>query len=971
MIVNSAVATASAIEIESGAGLAVSAGNALTVGPSGGPNASAIHGDVTLNAGTLAFKTMNVTYDSGSVTLVNGGVLDLDASTSFSITNSRDVTDLGGGANQILNAGAFSTSAGAGNPVMIGPPVVNSGSVANQSGTLRLLGGASGTGSWSPGSDGSTLEARLELYGPSTYTFDGPVSDGAAGGVGHLLVSGTTLFMATPASTIDVYEVTVDALAGGLDFTGTSMSADYFTLKAGTVDASAVQPSQFGNLTIRDGEMVGIGEWSAGFFHWGGGLIESGGSQALTVGTLDMTVGAGDSGTRAANQRDLIVTGASTQDYPYAAGTLDLRGNSDMTIGNGVRFVMRNDVDIDRTTGTGTIVVHGTLDKDLGAGTSAVAPAVSNPDGVVKVSQGTLDLAVAPLQYDGAGDALTAGTWVVVGTLRFPGPLASLASGVQFLGGHLVDSLSGFDALTTITSNAAGNVLTLGSGSQVAPPPGADFTNDGTINLSGSSAVNVSGGGDYIQAAPGAATNLTSTDSDLTAAGGGLVRIHAGTLSGVGTITGGVTNPGGSVAPGNSPGTLTINGDYAQSATGVLVQEIAGIDPSQYDRLVVSGQANLGGTMVLQSSGGYTPTGGQAFDVLTAGTRVGTFANVVQFPVAPYMDVRYDGGGGPGLRLVANSVSAADVTVTEGGSGTVGAAFTVSLAAAAPEAVSVDWATQDGTATAGSDYVAANGTVSFAPGEISKTVSVVVNGDAVAEGDENFAINLSNPVGTRIADGQGVGTIATDDARPAAVVAQVPPDDIDGFVVPPPPVQGKAVNVEPRSGTVLVKLPRSTRFVRLPDAEQVPVGTIVDARKGTVRLYSVGSGGRVQFADLWDGVFQVLQKPGQALTELRLTGGSFTRACGRTGVARAAATRRSKSVRRLWGSGTGKFRTRGRFATATLRGTKWLTDDRCDGTLIRVTVGAVTVRDLTRKRSVVVKRPKSYLAPATKPRRRR
>jgi hypothetical protein len=98
-----------------------------------------------------------------------------------------------------------------------------------------------------------------------------------------------------------------------------------------------------------------------------------------------------------------------------------------------------------------------------------------------------------------------------------------------------------------------------------------------------------------------------------------------------------------------------------------------------------------------------------------------------------------------------------------------------------------------------------------------------------------------------------------------------------------------------------------------------------------------------------------------------LFGGSFA-GCPKPSAARAAAKRKKKttSVRHLWGSGSGQFQTVGRFASATVRGTKWLTDDRCNGTLIRVTVGAVTVRDLTRKKTLVLKKPKSYLAPARK-----
>ena len=75
---------------------------------------------------------------------------------------------------------------------------------------------------------------------------------------------------------------------------------------------------------------------------------------------------------------------------------------------------------------------------------------------------------------------------------------------------------------------------------------------------------------------------------------------------------------------------------------------------------------------------------------------------------------------------------------------------------------------------------------------------------------------------------------------------------------------------------------------------------------------------------------------------------------------------KSKSVRRLWGQGSGKFRTQGRFASATVRGTTWLTNDRCDGTQVQVTTGTVTVRDLVQKRDVPVTAPGTYFAKARK-----
>jgi len=78
---------------------------------------------------------------------------------------------------------------------------------------------------------------------------------------------------------------------------------------------------------------------------------------------------------------------------------------------------------------------------------------------------------------------------------------------------------------------------------------------------------------------------------------------------------------------------------------------------------------------------------------------------------------------------------------------------------------------------------------------------------------------------------------------------------------------------------------------------------------------------------------------------------------------------RRKKVRRLWGDGHGRFRTKGRSGAATVRGTKWLTEDRCDGTLVRVARGVVSVRDFVRKKTVTVKKGHQYLARAKKKKR--
>ena len=130
-------------------------------------------------------------------------------------------------------------------------------------------------------------------------------------------------------------------------------------------------------------------------------------------------------------------------------------------------------------------------------------------------------------------------------------------------------------------------------------------------------------------------------------------------------------------------------------------------------------------------------------------------------------------GDGEGLGTITDNdplpaVAVDDVTVSEGDSGTVAATFTLSLNVPSGRSLSVDYATADVTATSPADYLAAGGTVTFAPGETSKQVTVLVNGDLLDEANETFRVDLSNPVNATIADGQGTGTI-TDDDPPVAI----------------------------------------------------------------------------------------------------------------------------------------------------------------------------------------------------------
>jgi hypothetical protein len=112
------------------------------------------------------------------------------------------------------------------------------------------------------------------------------------------------------------------------------------------------------------------------------------------------------------------------------------------------------------------------------------------------------------------------------------------------------------------------------------------------------------------------------------------------------------------------------------------------------------------------------------------------------------------------------SLSINDVSVAEGDAGTTQAVFTLQLSTATANVVTVQYATADGTATAGSDYQQTTGSHTFQPGETQKSVSVSVIGDTTYEPSETFYVNLSMAVSATIADAQGAGTISNDDQLP-------------------------------------------------------------------------------------------------------------------------------------------------------------------------------------------------------------
>jgi streptogramin lyase len=192
------------------------------------------------------------------------------------------------------------------------------------------------------------------------------------------------------------------------------------------------------------------------------------------------------------------------------------------------------------------------------------------------------------------------------------------------------------------------------------------------------------------------------------------------------------------------------------------------------------------------------------------------------------------------------------------------------------------------------------------------------------------------------------------------------------------PVPNVTVGVTVTAGTILIKLPGHHGFTRLRAGELIPLGSTVDARHGTLLIQSAVEPGAGHVASgLFSGGIFVLTQPAGTTTMVLVLSSSFA-SCGPTVKATAriaaAGAKKSKKPKRtkkklshktvndVFGNAHGQFSTRGHYATAADQGTRWRTADRCDGTLISVSAGKVTVTDFVHHRTRVVTAGHYYFA---------
>ncbi|MEA2480016.1 MAG: hypothetical protein QOJ07_1938 [Thermoleophilaceae bacterium] len=611
------------------------------------------------------------------------------------------------------------------------------------------------------------------------------------------------------------------------------------------------------------------------------------------------------------------------------------------------------------------------------AGTYSLTVLNSSPEDAA--ATGDLDI-TAPVSIQGAG----ARTTVIVGELKQSptdrvfdvrgGATGVTISGLAIQnGGPSSDATGGGAALRNLGSATLQDVAVVANDSGSFPGGGIYNDTSGVLSLVGVTVAGnrTTGGGGGVFNAGGMGKSLMLNNS---------------TISGNSAGSGGGLGSGNNTAPGAVIAWTTIANNDARSGPGA----IAGSGSTSLESSIVS--ANTSGTNVAQCNGSISSTGHN----VDSGTACSSAAQGDRQSQTVLLGALGDNGGQTDTHLPQPGSPAIDAGATTGCP-----AFD-QRGIARPIGIACDAGSVEAPApppppppAQPSSLTLAPASADRAPGDANAVTATLLRSDgSPAVGIVvRYSITGANPGGgTVTTDAAGTAQISWEGIHEGADTLSAYADT-NGDAAPstgeptasatvnwtlPTPKIAKTVNLDPLSGVVKVKLPPGTpskadpgahaaaSYIPLEEARTVPVGTIVDARRGRVGLDAIVKRGSTatRKGEFYSGAFQIVQaSAARPTTELRLT---EQLQCTSTKSGLSAARSRT---RHLWGKDHGgRFRTRGRNSSASVRGTTWYSKDTCNSTTTVVREGSVVVKDFGKHANVTVKAGHRYVARAKKKR---
>ncbi|HOC54034.1 MAG TPA: Ig-like domain-containing protein [Verrucomicrobiota bacterium] len=570
-------------------------------------------GDMTIAPGGVLTLSGNADKTMNGAVLRNGGTVIWSGAGNLVMNNGSDIENLAGGlfdvqtdatmywpgngyAPTFNNAGTFRKSNSTGTTTISSVSFNNTGTVDVTSGTANF------------GSNNLRLQSGSQLTGTGRV-IGSIVLNGANVASQNLeLASGTTL---TGTGT----------LSGTVYWTGGTLAGDFTLATNGVLMLSGNADKPMSNAVLRNGGTV----------IWGGAgnLVMNNGSdfENLAGGLLDVQTD-GHTVYWPGNGYAPIFTNAGTLQVETGVLTfssLSPKLNTGTTISGAGRVV-------------GTLTLNGSVllqNFQLAygctlAGTGTVQGTVSWTDGLV-VADVTLATNCV-LTLSGAVDKTMNGAVLRNGGTVIWGGTGNLVMN----NGSDIENLAGglFDVQTDATMYWPGNgyAPTFNNAGTFRKSGGTGTTTLSSVSFNNTGTVDVTSGTAYFSG------GLNQTDGQTRLAGGslsgGTFNFTGGVLLGTGVINAAVVN-GAVVSPGSSLGMITVNGNYTQTASGMLQMELGGLTPgSGFDKMVVNGQATLAGTINVTLANGFTPSFSDAFPILTCSTRSGSFATI-NLPALP------------------------------------------------------------------------------------------------------------------------------------------------------------------------------------------------------------------------------------------------------------------------------------------------------------------------------------------------